>query len=304
MGLWLDVPVLLGAAGLLYLAGEFFVNAVEWLGRKLAVGAEATGTVLAALGTALPETVITLVAVIGPKGAPTKDLGVGAALGGPLVLSTIAYCAVGLTLIVARKALPRMAEDRAEFARLGWDQAWFLVISLAKVGLGLIAFAAKPLFGGMFLIGYGLYVWRELRGPRRPELTIAPLKLQPGRPTPTGVAVAAQTLAAVAVIFIASRLFVGRLEHVAQVIALRPQLAALLLSPIATEMPETVNAVIWARQGKHRLALANIVGAMMVQATIPTALGLFFTAWRLEPPLLVAAAITSAAVAIMQVPGP
>jgi len=45
-------------------------------------------------------------------------------------------------------------------------------------------------------------------------------------------------------------------------------LLALLLSPIATELPETLNAIIWVRQGKHRLALANISGAMMIQATV------------------------------------
>ena len=55
-------------------------------------------------------------------------------------------------------------------------------------------------------------------------------------------------------------------------------LVALLLSPVATELPETLNAWIWVRQGKERLALANISGAMMIQATIPTALGLFFLA--------------------------
>jgi cation:H+ antiporter len=29
-------------------------------------------------------------------------------------------------------------------------------------------------------------------------------------------------------------------------------------------MPKTMNAVIWVRQGKERLALANISGAMMI----------------------------------------
>jgi cation:H+ antiporter len=71
---------------------------------------------------------------------------------------------------------------------------------------------------------------------------------------------------------------------------------ALLLSPIATELPETMNAIIWIRQGKHRLALANISGAMMIQATIPTALGLFFTPWLFDSALALAAIVTAAAV--------
>jgi cation:H+ antiporter len=45
-----------------------------------------------------------------------------------------------------------------------------------------------------------------------------------------------------------------------------------------------------------RLALANISGAMMIQATVPTALGLIFTPWRLDPSLIAAGAVTFAAV--------
>ncbi|MGC8069051.1 hypothetical protein, partial [Salmonella enterica] len=56
-----------------------------------------------------------------------------------------------------------------------------------------------------------------------------------------------------------------------ELFGLSPVLAALLLSPVATEMPELMNVLIWVRQGKHRLALANISGAMMIQGTIPKA---------------------------------
>ncbi len=73
-------------------------------------------------------------------------------------------------------------------------------------------------------------------------------------------------------------------------------MTALLLSPIATEMPETMNAIIWVRQGKERLALANISGAMMIQATIPSALGLLFTHWLLQPALILAGVVTLLAI--------
>ena len=60
-----------------------------------------------------------------------------------------------------------------------------------------------------------------------------------------------------------------------------------------------MNAVIWVRQGKYRLALANISGAMMIQATIPTAFGLIWTSWLLAPPLLVAAGVTALAIGVL-----
>lgn len=296
----LTIALLLGSAVVIYLSCEFFVNGVEWLGRRMSIGEKATGTVLAAFGTALPESVVTFVAVAFGAGAALKALGVGAALGGPLALSTIAYATVGLVLIATRQHLPRTAEIRRDFRHLSRDQGWFLLIFVAKVALGLIAFAWKPWLGLLFLGAYGLYLRQEMKGgDDMEEGELEPLKFQPGRETPTLAAAAFQTGLALCMIFAASRLFVTQLEHLGPALGLKPQLLALLLSPIATELPETMNAIIWVRQGKHRLALANISGAMMIQATVPTALGLFFTPWMLDVPLRIAAVATAVAVAVM-----
>lgn len=86
----------------IYAACEFFVNGVEWLVRKAGVTETAVGTILAAFGTALPESVVTLVGVAFGHSAASKEIGIGAALGGPLVLSTIAYAVVGGTIWALR----------------------------------------------------------------------------------------------------------------------------------------------------------------------------------------------------------
>ena len=300
--LLLNVIILLGSAVVIYFACEFFVNGVEWLGRKLSVGRTATGTILAAFGTALPESVVTLVAVAFGKSDAQRELGVGAALGGPLVLATVAYATVGVTLILSRRHLERTGEVRKVFARLSRDQGWFLAIFMVKLALGLMIFAFKPWLGVLFLAAYGVYFWRELSRDEGDgdEDILEPLliaRMRQGEP-PLGLS-ALQTVIALVVIFVASRLFVSRLDALGPALGLKPQLLALLLSPIATELPETMNAIIWVRQGKHRLALANISGAMMIQATAPSAFGLFWTPWILDRSLLLAGAITAIAVAVM-----
>ena len=140
---------------------------------------------------------------------------------------------------------------------------------------------------------------RELRGAQVvSEVFLEPLKLHPhGDPGLPWALL--QTGLALIVIAIASKVFVGQLEGIGVWAGLSPQLVALLLSPVATELPETMNALIWVRQGKERLALANISGAMMIQATIPTALGLGFTSWLFSRELLVSGIITMVAVAIL-----
>src|SRR5258707_13874035 len=101
----LTAVLFLGSAAAIYFACEFFVNGVEWVGRRLSVGSTATGTILAAFGTALPESAVTFVAVAFGGSHAQKEIGVGAALGGPLVLATIAYAVVGVVLLAGRQPL-------------------------------------------------------------------------------------------------------------------------------------------------------------------------------------------------------
>ena len=294
--------LLLASAGIIYFACEFFVNGVEWVGRKLKVSQTATGTILAAFGTALPESVVTLVATAFGDGHASKEIGVGAALGGPLALSTIAYGVVGLALLLSARATGRQSNPvvHVDGRRLSRDQAWFLGIFVFKVALGLVAFAIKPWLGIVFLGAYAAYTWRELSDPSGDEEGESePLKIRPRASDPPLGWALLQTGLAVVVIFAASRLFVLQLETVGPFLGLPPQVTALLLSPIATELPETMNAVIWVRQKKERLALANISGAMMIQATVPTAFGLFFTPWLFDGGLTIAAGVTMAAVAVL-----
>ncbi|MEX3949495.1 sodium:calcium antiporter [Paraburkholderia sp. EG287B] len=300
----LTFALLVAAAGIIYLSCETFVNSVEWLGHKLKVTQTATGTILAAFGTALPESVVTLVAVAFGGDPAHKEIGVGAAIGGPLALSTIAYAVVGFALLATAKRVgrERAATVDVNTRRLRRDQLWFLAIFVAKIALGLVVFSFKPILGIAFLSAYAFYCWKELSAEDSGEVEadLEPLKLRPHDDNPAMVWILLQTLGALAVIFAASHLFVQQIGAVGPWLGLSPQLTAVLFSPIATELPEIMNAIIWVRQGKERLALANISGAMMIQATIPTAFGLFFTPWHLGTPSILAAVTTMVAILFLQ----
>jgi len=325
----LHVFLLLACAAMIYLACEWFVNAVEWLGVRLKIGSLAVGTVLAAAGTALPESVVTLVAVLtGTRSG--DDIAVGAALGGPLVVGTLAYGITGVMLLLRARTQPVLLQpptpaavvehgqqvgcgsdtrtgrlagsrrftsrtlDGTDTRRLARDQTWFLVIFIVKVGLGLVAFAIKPWLGLLFLAAYAVYFTRELRGSTEQASGegLHPLNLQRRRTTPSTLAVVAQTVGTLVVIFAASQVFVTQLEWAGPALGLPAVVVALLLAPVATELPEILNTIIWVRQGKTQLALANVSGSMMIQATIPSAIGLAFTPWLFATPLLLAGVAT------------
>ena len=304
----IHVLLLLVCAVAIYLSCEWFVNAIEWLGVRLKVGGVAVGTILAAAGTALPESVVTLMAVLFGSKEHGNDIAVGAAMGGPLVVGTIAYAVTGFMLWMRHRAKRETAiaalagaggvddprDVPIDTRRLARDQRWFLAIFVFKVVLGLVAFAIKPWLGLVFLAVYGVYFYREMTddGEDASSEGLDPLKLTPKAATPATLAVAAQTIGSLVVIFAASQVFVKQLEWAGPALGLPSVVVALLLSPIATELPEIMNAIIWVRQGKANLALANISGAMMIQATVPSAIGIGFTDWSFDTPLVLAGVAT------------
>ena len=136
----------------IYYSCELFVNGIEWVGKKFNISQCAIGTVLAAFGTALPESVVTLVAVAFNGTSQQKDIGVGAAMGGPLVLGTIAYAVVGLCIIVFRKRRDLGTDIDIDSKKLCNDQLWFVSIFVFKVLLGFLVFSGKAFTALFFLI--------------------------------------------------------------------------------------------------------------------------------------------------------
>jgi cation:H+ antiporter len=108
-----------------------------------------------------------------------------------------------------------------------------------------------------------------------------------------------QVIAGVLAILIGANAFVDQIVLFSHRANLNPGVLSLILSPLATELPEKYNSVVWIRQSKDHLAVANITGAMVFQSCIPVALGLAFSPWHLTPPELLAGAIGLVSSAIL-----
>ena len=89
-------------------------------------------------------------------------------------------------------------------------------------------------------------------------------------------------------------MFVEQLVRASERIGVEPLVLSLVLAPLATELPEKVNSIFWARNGKDTLALGNLTGAMVFQSTLPVALGLAFTDWHLGSSSVVAGSLALA----------
>src|SRR5438477_3254142 len=103
----MDVLILIGAFLVILFGAELFTNGIEWFGKKLELAEGAVGSVLAAVGTALPETMIPIIAILFSGNAAANQIGIGAILGAPFMLSTLAMFVTGIAVIlVSRRTRP------------------------------------------------------------------------------------------------------------------------------------------------------------------------------------------------------
>jgi len=264
-----------------------FTNAVEWIGHRLDLGEGAVGSILAAVGTAMPETLIAIVALISASEG-SEGVAIGAIVGAPFLLATLAMGLVGLFAHLYRGRRAQGVHLDAHGPTLERDLLFFL----AFFGLaGMLAWGPPPAVripvGIAFLAAYVVYVTRTLRGSGevQEEETLNPLlfeRREERREDPAMLLCVLQLLVGLGAMVGGAHLFVEELLEIASSIGVDALVLALILAPLATELPEKVNSFFWVREGKDALALGNVSGAMVFQSTIPVGIGLLFTDWSLD----------------------
>src|SRR5947207_8509853 len=157
--------LLAGALLLILISAETFTNALEHLGERLRLSEGVTGSIFAAVGTAMPETMVPIVAILssGTSVEVREEVGVGAILGAPLMLSTAALFLIGLFAALRRGWRGRLHPERVGLQR---DLIWFL----AAFGLSAVAIFvphdSRPVRGSIAFVLvaiYFLYVLITLR---------------------------------------------------------------------------------------------------------------------------------------------
>ncbi len=282
----MDIVLLLVSFGVILAGSELFTNGIEWFGHKLELAEGAIGSVLAAVGTALPETMIPLIAILFGGGIAASQVGVGAILGAPFMLATLAMFVTGAAVLLLRKRRDAGASLAVNTGVLGHDIAYFGLAYAIAIGAAFLpgSYEAPRRLIAVLLLGlYAWYVIGHLRAEAAEEANLAPLRFHrldrraPAHPVaPRLRIVTLQVLFALACIIGGAWGFVGAVEHLSAALGVNGTLLALVVAPIATELPEKMNSVIWVRQGKDTLALGNITGAMVFQSVIPTSIGLIF----------------------------
>jgi cation:H+ antiporter len=276
----------LGALALIAAASELFTNAIEWAGHLLHLGSGATGSLLAALGTALPETMVVIVALAGGA-ADSGQIATGAVLGSSFLLLTLGGAITGVALLT-RAGAPHLRVGPAQIRR---DLGVFLSAFGCAVASTLLSRPERVVVGVLLLLLYAGYARSTLA-----ERTVArgapePLHFIRWRTGPPPWAmVAAQVLTGAILLAVGSGLFVDAIHSAATGLGLSALLVAIVAVPLATELPECLNSVLWIRSGDDGLAIGNVAGAAAFQACVLGFVGISFTTWKLGSAGLLCAA--------------
>ncbi len=293
---------------IILIAAEVFTNALEHLGEKLGISEGVTGSIFAAVGTALPETSVPLLAIFAGTSnmATNHEIGEGAILGAPLMLATLSLFLMAFSVLKRRGASGHLRPERTGLKR---DLNYFMV----AFGLAAIALyaphdnqAMRVMIGiGMILI-YVVYVWQTIRASKglveeghATEAESAMFLCRLGLPN-TSVVIGIQLFLGLALLLLGAKGFINGVEEAAHILGISALMLSLLIIPIATELPEKVNSILWIRKGKDTLAFGNITGAMVFQGTLLPAIGIMLTPWLPRPELVAGLIITLVAAGWMR----
>jgi cation:H+ antiporter len=240
------------------------------------------GSVLAAVGTALPETLVPIIAIVFSSGAAAEEVGIGAILGAPFMLSSLAMFVTATAVVVftlrKRRSLDVVVNEKV----MRRDLSHFLVAYGIAMAAGLLDLGRLDwLLAAGLLAFYGYYVWETMRDEGDLGGDTKPLYFHRHPEMPHRHRIFLQIGAAIVGIIVGAQVFVVQVQALSESLGASALLISLLVTPIATELPEKFNSVLWIRQRKDTLALGNITGAMVFQSTFPVSIGLVFTAWQL-----------------------
>jgi cation:H+ antiporter len=281
-------------------AAEVFTNALEHLGEKLRISEGVTGSLFAAVGTALPETSVPLLALLaGTQNVQTnEEIGVGAILGAPLMLSTLSISLMAFAVLAKRGSKGAFHAEKTGLTR---DLDFFIVaFAFAIIALYVPHTQAvvRAGIGFCMVLIYFVYILLTIRASRNlvmdghaTEAESHMYLCRLGLPNHVLV-ILLQLIVGLVLLVGGAKGFIHGVEGAAQILGISTLLLSLLIIPIATELPEKVNSILWVRRRKDTLAFGNITGAMVFQGTLLPAIGIMLTPWEPRKEVLAGIIIT------------
>ena len=297
-----DIVMLALSLGMILLASVVFTNGIEILGHRSGLHQGVVGSILAAVGTALPETIIPVIAILFFHHAEAHAVGIGAIAGAPFMLATLAFFVTGTAVVIYSALGRRTRVMHTDVSGVCRDLTAFLILYGVAILVSLVH--NHPLIRTTTAIGLVLgYLWYirvtlKSDGHEIEDVDILHLSKYFRLPE-TKPVIAFQVVLSLILMIWGAHLFVGYVSSVSVNLGVSAMILSIIITPIATELPEKCNSVLWVGRKKDVLAMGNITGAMVFQSSFPVAFGVAFTAWDLTGIPLVSALLAFASAALV-----
>lgn len=283
---------------IILISAQIFSNALEYYGEKIEISSGVTGSILAAIATALPETTIPILAILAGTNDQNinQEISIGAIWGAPLMLSTLSTFIMAISVIGNRSLKGRIIPEKSGFVR---DLNFFLVAFIIAVLVMYIPNNYARVGLSILLIGlYFLYVYFTFHASK--ILVEQGHGVVPSKPLifskfgfPNHMStIVGQLVLGLVLLLLGAKLFIYQIKEISYSLGISALILSLLIIPIATELPEKVNSILWVRKNKDTLGFGNITGAMVFQSTLLAAIGILITPWQPSKPILIGAFIT------------
>lgn len=299
------------AVGMIFIlvAAMIFCNALEHLGESLGISEGVTGSIFVAVGTALPEAIVPLIALFGGSAGSahtSNEIGIGAIMGPPLMLSTLSIALMAFSVWKKRGLEGQIRPERTGLSR---DMKFFsfgyaLAILLAFSHNFYTSKIVDVVVVMILVLSYFIYVMLTIRASsalvKEGHATEAEdeLYLKHYLKLPNNITtVTIQAIIGFIGLVYFAHVFILGITGTSAALGIPAFLLSVVLIPIATELPEKVNSIMWIRKGKDTLAMANITGAMVFQGLLLPVMGILFTSWQLPAEKAVSCITTFIAVA-------
>jgi cation:H+ antiporter len=276
--------MLLAALFIILVGATVFTNGLEWFGKKMNLSDGAVGSIFAAIGTALPETLVPIIAILFGTGNAGHSIGVGAIIGAPFMLGTLALFISGVAVIANRKKRDDFPIMRVDTVVVRRDLEYFLALYALAIACTFLSHPVLRMFIALTLIlCYGAYALKTIKGNQEPveEADLEPCYFSPKSEDPHFAVILSQVMSSLFLIVWGAYIFVDKIQIISLQMGVSPFILAMIIAPIATELPEKFNSIIWISRGKDTLAIGNVTGAMVFQSSVITAIGIIMTPWKL-----------------------
>ena len=250
-------------------AGSYFLShGAEYLAKRY--GALFVGRTLLSIATTLPEIAI----VVYAASTGSYATAIGAGLGSNLLMMTLG---IALMLLVATTRLSKAPLKGVDVSMFGLDKIFLTVTAVASLALFINGYSLVDgvIFAGLF----AAYIAAAFRENKVEGKHTAGLQ-QAERRTASRNAMAKSLVSFVGgtlAIFFGAGPFVHSLQGVATDLGISVVVLAVVISPIAGEMPEKISMILLARKGAAgaSIALANVLGSKILNNTLLLAVAVF-----------------------------